>query len=143
MFCCGCQLLFCGGQLLFCGGQLLFCGCQLLLLPPGEAYAILSDPTKKRRYDNGEDLEDMQGHGHGHGGMDASNIFAQMFARKWMRSDCDNDCDSDCDVVTAISLSHTCDLQSRVALAAGLGVAASNTRRRRSTTRGAGCSGRK
>eukprot|EP00730_Choanoeca_flexa_P015999 TRINITY_DN7476_c0_g2_i1.p1 TRINITY_DN7476_c0_g2~~TRINITY_DN7476_c0_g2_i1.p1 ORF type:complete len:527 (+),score=172.59 TRINITY_DN7476_c0_g2_i1:87-1583(+) len=45
----------------------------------GEAYAVLSDPQKKRRYDNGEDLEDMN-HGHGHGGMDPSDIFAQMFA---------------------------------------------------------------
>ncbi len=35
----------------------------------GEAYAILSDPQKKYRYDSGADLDDAPGMA-GHGGMD-------------------------------------------------------------------------
>lgn len=43
----------------------------------GEAVSVLSDPQKKRRYDNGEDLEDMQGMG-GHD-VDVNNIFNMFF----------------------------------------------------------------
>ena len=50
----------------------------------GEAFDVLNDPKKRRMYDQGMDLEDMQnggGHSHGHGGMggiDPSVLF-QMF----------------------------------------------------------------
>merc|ERR1712173_69325 len=33
----------------------------------GEAYGVLSDTKKRARYDNGHDIEDLEGHGHGHG----------------------------------------------------------------------------
>ena len=33
----------------------------------GEAYAVLSDQKKRMRYDQGHDLEDLDGHGHGFG----------------------------------------------------------------------------
>ena len=46
----------------------------------GEAYAIMSDPRKKMRYDQGADLEeienDMPTGGRGfHGGVDPNEIF--------------------------------------------------------------------
>ena len=46
----------------------------------GEAFEILSDPEKKARYDQGEDVEEINGnsHGGGHGGMggmDPNDIF--------------------------------------------------------------------
>jgi DnaJ family protein C protein 7 len=41
----------------------------------GEAYSILSDPKKRSRYDNGHDLEDIEGYGD----VDASNIFQAFF----------------------------------------------------------------
>ena len=45
----------------------------------GEALALLSDPQKKARYDNGEDIEDIMngpaGMGGMHGGVDISEIF--------------------------------------------------------------------
>src|SRR4051812_13939346 len=34
----------------------------------GEAYSVLSDPNKRRRYDSGEDLQDMEGAGGMHSG---------------------------------------------------------------------------
>ena len=40
----------------------------------GEAYAILSDPQKKQRYDSGEDIEEIE-QGSGHGGMNPNDIF--------------------------------------------------------------------
>uniref|UniRef100_A0A1I8IHC9 J domain-containing protein n=2 Tax=Macrostomum lignano TaxID=282301 RepID=A0A1I8IHC9_9PLAT len=46
----------------------------------GEAYSVLTDPQKRRRYDAGEDLEDMQqGGAGGFNGMDPNQIFAQFF----------------------------------------------------------------
>merc|ERR1712137_127106 len=42
----------------------------------GEALAVLGDPQKKQRYDNGEDLDDMQ---NGMGGADMSDIFSMFF----------------------------------------------------------------
>jgi DnaJ family protein C protein 7 len=45
-----------------------------------EAYEILSDSTKRRRYDSGADIEDEMGSGgHGHGGRDMSDIFSAFF----------------------------------------------------------------
>lgn len=49
----------------------------------GEAYAILSDPDKKKRYDSGVDIEDIEnghgGHGFHSGGVDPSQIFQMFF----------------------------------------------------------------
>lgn len=50
----------------------------------GEAYSVLSDPKKKSNYDNGHDLEDLDGHEHHHGGfpggIDPHDIFQMFFS---------------------------------------------------------------
>jgi DnaJ family protein C protein 7 len=51
----------------------------------GEAYGVLSDTKKRTRYDNGHDLEDLEGHGGGGGGhpfaqdIDPNHIFQAFF----------------------------------------------------------------
>ena len=42
-----------------------------------EAYEVLSDPRKRQRYDNGDDLEDMGGGGMG--GVDPNAVFQMFF----------------------------------------------------------------
>ena len=42
----------------------------------GEAYAVLSDPKKKERYDSGQDLEDEEG---GFAEMNPNALFQMMF----------------------------------------------------------------
>jgi len=47
----------------------------------GEAFSVLNDPQKKHRYDNGEDLEEIEsGGGHHHHG-DAQDIFQMFFSQ--------------------------------------------------------------
>merc|ERR1719433_2491979 len=46
----------------------------------GEAYGMLSDTKKRSRYDNGHDIDDLEGHGHGFGGdIDPNQIFQAFF----------------------------------------------------------------
>jgi len=48
----------------------------------GEAYGVLSDRKKRTRYDNGHDLEDLEGHGGGHPfsqDIDPNQIFQAFF----------------------------------------------------------------
>lgn len=50
----------------------------------GEAYAILSDPQKKARFDSGADLDGGMGGFPGggmDGGVDINDVFAQMFGQ--------------------------------------------------------------
>jgi len=47
----------------------------------GEAYGVLSDQKKRARYDQGHDLDDLEGHGHGFGGdIDPNQIFQAFFS---------------------------------------------------------------
>ena len=41
----------------------------------GEAYEVLQDAQKRRRYDQGADLEELNGGGGGGGQMDPNDIF--------------------------------------------------------------------
>jgi len=45
----------------------------------GEAYAVLTDPKKKSRYDNGQDLDDMGSGGMGAGDIDPNVLFQAFF----------------------------------------------------------------
>merc|ERR1712156_1210277 len=46
----------------------------------GEAYGVLSDTKKRSRYDNGHDVDDLEGHGHGFGAdIDPNQIFQAFF----------------------------------------------------------------
>lgn len=45
----------------------------------GEAYGILSDTKKRSRYDQGHDLEDLDGHSGFHHEMDPNQIFQAFF----------------------------------------------------------------
>ena len=42
----------------------------------GEAYNLLSNPEKRQRYDNGEDLNEIEGNG---GGQDPTEVFRMFF----------------------------------------------------------------
>merc|ERR1712193_35283 len=46
----------------------------------GEAYGVLSDTKKRTRYDQGHDIEDLEGHGHGFGAdIDPNQVFQAFF----------------------------------------------------------------
>merc|ERR1712039_391763 len=47
----------------------------------GEAYGVLSDTKKRSRYDNGHDVDDLEGHGHGgfNADIDPNQIFQAFF----------------------------------------------------------------
>merc|ERR1712001_552178 len=45
----------------------------------GEAYGVLSDPKKRARYDQGHDIDDLEGHGHGYSSDIGPNQIFQAF----------------------------------------------------------------
>ena len=49
----------------------------------GEAYGVLSDAKKRARYDNGHDIDDLEGHGHGgfSNDIDPNQIFQAFFSQ--------------------------------------------------------------
>ena len=49
----------------------------------GEAYGVLSDTKKRARYDQGHDIDDLEGHGHGGfgGDIDPNQIFQAFFSQ--------------------------------------------------------------
>jgi len=48
----------------------------------GEAYGVLSDPKKRARYDQGHDIDDLEGHGHGYSSdIDPNQIFQAFFSQ--------------------------------------------------------------
>ena len=49
----------------------------------GEAYGVLSDTKKRTRYDQGHDVDDLEGHGHGFGAdIDPNQIFQVIYFLK-------------------------------------------------------------
>ena len=49
----------------------------------GEAYGVLSDTKKRTRYDQGHDVDDLEGHGHGFGAdIDPNQIFQVLYFLK-------------------------------------------------------------
>lgn len=48
----------------------------------GEAYGVLSDAKKRNRYDQGHDIDDLEGHGHGFSqDIDPNQIFQAFFSQ--------------------------------------------------------------
>merc|ERR1712183_491165 len=48
----------------------------------GEAYGVLSDPKKRARYDQGHDIDDLEGHGHVYSSdIDPNQIFQAFFSQ--------------------------------------------------------------
>jgi DnaJ family protein C protein 7 len=48
----------------------------------GEAYGVLSDPKKRARYDQGHDIDDLEGNGHGYSSdIDPNQIFQAFFSQ--------------------------------------------------------------